>query len=91
MAKPIQLFPASVARAIALELAARICVPILKSETREKTLIGKAELAKQRAQADNLNRRPNRDNDYVSEEERARNGWGWGSTSTYPPFNGGGW
>lgn len=83
------LFAPSLARAIALELASRICIPILKSESREKTLMGKAELAKQRAQADDLNRKPNADADYVSAEEMARNGYGWGST--YPPFNGGGW
>lgn len=71
----ISLFPPMLIRAIALEMAARMVMPILKSETREKILMGKSELARQRAIAANLNRKPNSTMIPMSEEERARDGW----------------
>lgn len=71
----IALFPAMLIRAIALEMAARMVMPLLKSETRERVLIGKAEVARQRAIAANLNRKPTTDYYPVTEDERARDGW----------------
>jgi len=69
---PTSSFPPSLTRAIAAELAVRLCPALLKSDTREKVLMGKAELFKQRAQADALNRQPRSDPSYVSMEEAAR-------------------
>lgn len=71
----VSQFPPTLVRAIAAELAARICPALLKSDTREKTLMTKAEVAKQRAQADALNRQPRNDPSYVSMEEAARNNY----------------
>lgn len=69
---PSQFSPTLV-RAIAAELAARLAPAIVKDNNREKILMGKAELFKQRAQAEALNRQPRNDPSYVSMEEAARN------------------
>lgn len=66
-------FSPSLVRAIAAELAARLCPALVKTDSREKILMGKAELYKQRAQAEALNRQPRNDPSYVSMEEAARN------------------
>ncbi|MGL5735548.1 MAG: hypothetical protein ACRCYS_11840 [Beijerinckiaceae bacterium] len=71
----ITLFPPLMIRAMALEMAARMVMPILKSAKREEILMGKAELAKQRAIAANLNRKPTTHYLPTTEDERARDGW----------------
>jgi hypothetical protein len=62
------------ARAAALELAARLAMPIKKSRDLKGDLIKQAEVAKQRAIAESENRSPRRQTDYVSEVEYARMG-----------------
>lgn len=61
-------------RAFELELASRIVMPILKDTKRQKELIAMAELARQRAMADDLNNSPERTFDFVSEEAAVRVG-----------------
>lgn len=63
-------------RALVLELASRIAMPLGKSRELKGDLIQAAEVAKARAMADNDNRYPRRHSEgYVSEVERARMGW----------------
>lgn len=63
-------------RALALELASRIAMPLGKSRELKGDLIQAAEIAKARAMADDDNRHPRRHSEgYVSEVERARMGW----------------
>lgn len=63
-------------RALVLELASRIAMPLGKSRELKGDLIQAAEIAKARAMADNDNRHPRRHSEgYVSEVERARMGW----------------
>lgn len=64
------------ARACALELAARLAMPIKKSRNLKGDLIKQAEVAKQRAIAENENRSPRRTTSYISEAEYARMGAG---------------
>lgn len=63
-------------RAIVLELAARIVLPITKSTQRQQSLLSMSEVAKQRAMADNMNRAPR---NYLptmpSTIQQARQGW----------------
>lgn len=61
-------------RAFELELAARIVMPVLKDRSRQKELITMAELARQRAIADDLNSSPERTFDFVSEDAMVRIG-----------------
>lgn len=61
-------------RAFELELASRIVMPILKDRARQKELIQMAEVARQRAMADDLNNSPDRTFDFVSEEAAVRLG-----------------
>lgn len=61
-------------RAFELELAARIVMPILKDRARQKELISMAEVARQRAMADDLNSSPERTFDFISEEAMVRIG-----------------
>lgn len=61
-------------RAIALELAARLAMPIKKSRELKGDLIKQAELARQRAIAESENRSPRIQTAYVSEVEYARMG-----------------
>jgi hypothetical protein len=65
-------FPATFVRALALDLATRIVMPLAKSRTRQGDLIRAAETAKQRAMAQDSNRSPRDDTGYVSEAARAR-------------------
>jgi hypothetical protein len=60
--------------AMATDLASRICVPVKKDSAREKELMSMAELAWQRAIADDRNRQPDYWGDYESETIRARHG-----------------
>lgn len=77
----LALFSSLFGRAFELELAARICVPVLKDYARQKTLIGMAEVARQRAIADDQNNSPRRYDAYPSEEAMVRAGYmppaGW--------------
>lgn len=61
-------------RALELELAARIVMPLLKDRGRQRELIGMAEIARQRAMADDLNNSPDRSFDFVSEDAMVRLG-----------------
>lgn len=68
--------PALFQRALVLELASRIAMPLGKSRELKGDLIQAAEIAKARAMADDDNRHPRRHSEgYVSEVERARMGW----------------
>ena len=68
--------PALFQRALVLELASRIAMPLGKSRELKGDLIQAAEVAKARAMADDDNRNPRRHSEgYVSEVERARMGW----------------
>lgn len=70
------LMPALFQRALVLELASRIAMPLGKSRELKGDLIQAAEVAKARAMADDDNRNPRRHSEgYVSEVERARAGW----------------
>ena len=60
--------------ALEIDLAARICVPVKKDSAREKDLVSLAEIAWQRAIADDNNRNPQSYGDYVSESMIARHG-----------------
>ncbi|OHC91199.1 MAG: hypothetical protein A2095_16825 [Sphingomonadales bacterium GWF1_63_6] len=62
------------ARAMELELAARIAMPIKKSRELKGDLIRQAEIARQRAVAASENRNPRRQTDYISPVEYARMG-----------------
>lgn len=59
----------------ALDLAARICVPVKGKEDREKNLADAAEVALQRAIADDRNRQPQVQGQYISEPIAARRGY----------------
>lgn len=61
-------------RAISLELAARLAMPLKKSRELKGDLIKQAEIAKQRAIAESENRSPKIQTDYISEVEYARMG-----------------
>ena len=62
------------ARAMELELAARLAMPIKKSRELKGDLIKQAEVARQRAVAASENRNPRRQTDYISPVEYARMG-----------------
>lgn len=76
--EPAQI-TAMMARAIALEVAARCAMPIKKSRELKSDLIKQAEVARTRAIADDENRYPRQSTRYVSEAEWARAGYGYGS------------
>lgn len=61
-------------RALELELAARICMPVIKNARRERELIQEAEVARQRAIADDRNNSPDRYDTQPSEETLVRSG-----------------
>lgn len=61
--------------AMALDLAARLAVPVKKDSERETKLANAAEAAWQRAIADDQNRHPQMDGQYVSEAMMARRGY----------------
>lgn len=71
----VSKFPRMFVRACALEIAQRIVMPLLKSRERQRELAQAAEVMKQRAIADNLNRKPSTTYGYVSDMELARDGW----------------
>ncbi len=77
----LALFSPLFARAFELELAARICMPVLKDRARWKELIPMAETARQRAIAHDRNNSPERYDGFASEDAQARSGWspspGW--------------
>lgn len=62
-------------RAISLDLASRICVPIKKDSDRETKLMQAAEAAWQRAIADDRNRQPENQGGYIAENIAARRGY----------------
>lgn len=61
--------------ALALRLAAKICVPVKKDSDRESKLMTAAEAAEQRAIADDRNRNPQTYGDWYSETLAARQGY----------------
>lgn len=63
-------------RALALELAARVVMPINKDSKRQRELIAMAETAKQRAKADAMNRDKETIRDFVPAVQLARLGYG---------------
>jgi hypothetical protein len=65
-------FTSLFSRAVAMELASRLVMPILNDRQRQGDLIKEAELAKGRAIADDINRNRNTDLDFVSEAAMAR-------------------
>ncbi|WP_157215861.1 hypothetical protein [Flavisphingomonas formosensis] len=65
-------FPQSFVRALSLDLATRIVMPLIKNRARQGDLIKASENAKQRAMAQDLNRSPHDRTGYVSEAARAR-------------------
>lgn len=72
---PANELPPLVRRAFALELAARIAYPVKKDLKLQDTLIRKAEVARQRAIADEENKNPRLMTRYVSDAEYARLGF----------------
>lgn len=60
--------------ALEIDLASRLVVPVKKDTAREKDLVSQAEVAWQRAIADDKNRNPQYDGRYVSETIVARHG-----------------
>lgn len=71
----VSKFPRLFVRACALEIAQRIVMPLLKSRERQRELAQAAEVMKQRAIADNLNRKPTSTYGYISYMELARDGY----------------
>lgn len=78
-------FTSSFARLVVLELASRLVMPILNDATRQRGLMQMAEVQRQRAIADEANRTPDYDDDFVSERARAR-GVGMGTLDTHGLF-----
>jgi hypothetical protein len=64
-----------VATAMALDLAARLAVPVKKNSERESKLMAAAEMAWQRAIADDRNRHPEHSGQYVAEAMTVRRGY----------------
>lgn len=69
-------FTAKFARALALELAARVVMPIKKDAKRQGELIRMAEVARERAKADDMNRDRETTRDFIPEFMVARMGYG---------------
>lgn len=67
-------FSAKFARALALEVAVRGVMPLTKDAKRQRELMGMAELARERAKAEDMNRDRESPRDFVSETELARAG-----------------
>lgn len=80
----LALFSPLFARAFELELAARICLPVLKDRARMRELVAASEVARQRAIAHDMNNSPTRYDGIPSEVAQAREGWlpssGWYGT-----------
>ncbi|KMS62735.1 hypothetical protein [Sphingobium baderi] len=69
-------FTAKFARALALELASRVVMPIKKDTKRQGELIRMAEVARERAKADDMNRDRETARDFIPEFMLARMGYG---------------
>lgn len=67
--------PGLVITALTLDLASRLAVPVKKDSDREQKLLGMAEVAWQRAIADDRNRQPQRAVPYTPEAMAARQGY----------------
>ncbi|NIJ18476.1 hypothetical protein FHS95_000145 [Sphingomonas naasensis] len=67
-------FTPKFARALALELATRIVMPVKKDRARQLELIRMAEIARERAKADDMNRDRETVRDFVPEVQLARLG-----------------
>lgn len=67
--------PQLVATAVGLDLASRICVVVKKDDARETKLIALANAAWERAIADDRNRQPDIQGQYISEAIAARRGY----------------
>ncbi|WP_088183970.1 hypothetical protein [Sphingobium sp. Z007] len=78
-------FTSSFSRLVVLELASRLVMPILNDAQRQRGLMQMAEVQRQRAIADEANRTPDHDDDFVSERARAR-GVGIGTLDTHGLF-----
>lgn len=65
-------FPALFARALAFELASRLVMPIKQDTKRQDYVSRKAEIARERAIADNLNRQPRNTFGFIAETALAR-------------------
>ena len=70
-----QRFGGLFARALALELASRIVMPIKKDAKRQAELIRLAEIARERCKAADMNRDAETTRDFVPEAQLAREGW----------------
>jgi hypothetical protein len=66
------LWPAMFRRALALELASRLAITLLDDRAKKGDLIQQAEIARQRAVADDFNRFPRRDAPVVDDVARVR-------------------
>ena len=66
--------PSMVVKALILELAGNLAVPVKKDSAREKDMLQQAELAWQRAIADDQNRQPESYGSYIPESIAARHG-----------------
>lgn len=69
-------FSPKFARALALEIASRAVMPIKKDGRRQRELIAMAEVARERAKAEDMNRDREGLRDFVPEVQLARLGWG---------------
>lgn len=67
-------FTAKFARALALELACRIVMPVKKDQARQSALIQLAEIARERAKADDMNRDRESPRDFIPEAQLVREG-----------------
>lgn len=70
----ISAFTAKFARALALELASRIVMPLKKDRVRQGDLIKAAEVARERAKADAMNRDRETIRDFIPEGQLVRMG-----------------
>lgn len=69
-------FPALFSRAVSLELASRIVMPLLKDPRRRRDIIQLAEVARERAKAEDMNRDRESPFDFMPESYLARIGYG---------------
>ena len=69
---PVTRFPSLFARAVALEMASRLVMPINPDSKRKEELVRQAEIAKARAVAADANRNNDRSIDFMSDRALAR-------------------
>src|SRR5690606_24160166 len=67
-------FSALFTRAVALELASRIVMPLLKRPDRQREILQLAEIARERAKAEDMNRDRESPLDFIPEFQLARMG-----------------